>query len=277
MFVNFRHLSLDVALGALLSGAMAAWLLESKMPPAWWYILPACVWVIYTTDHLLDAKRLGGGAAAPRRIFHQDHFPVLSILDCFILSSLPFISIFFLPPSLIVLGFSLTLFILFYFVMVHWLRHVWPIFFQKEVLVACVFSMGVWGGPFLLATHSIGITEIGLFAAFLLTAFLNLILFSTYESEIDHQEAQRSLVNMLGGGKSDGLIRICFLVILAVAGTIVSMNFLNKQGITALALIIMNILLLILFLFPHQLQKNERYRWIGDGVFLIPGFTLLLV
>src|SRR5258708_19860438 len=67
-------LSIDVVAGAVVSGLFIARILQVHILPWGLAVLGLTVWVIYTTDHLLDARRLGAPAATARHRFHQSHF-----------------------------------------------------------------------------------------------------------------------------------------------------------------------------------------------------------
>ena len=70
-------LSLDVAVGAMISALFFARILTVSIFPADIVCLGLTVWMIYTVDHLFDARRIKGTASTERHRFHQDHFGVL--------------------------------------------------------------------------------------------------------------------------------------------------------------------------------------------------------
>jgi hypothetical protein len=70
-------LSIDVAGGAVCSALFFAYLLNVRILPYGVIALGLSVWIIYTVDHLLDAKKIKAPAATARHRFHQDNFKVL--------------------------------------------------------------------------------------------------------------------------------------------------------------------------------------------------------
>ncbi|HEX8061295.1 MAG TPA: hypothetical protein VF473_10190, partial [Cyclobacteriaceae bacterium] len=52
---TFNLLSLDVALGAVISAAFLGRILNVHILPQGYVLLGIIVWLIYTADHLLDA------------------------------------------------------------------------------------------------------------------------------------------------------------------------------------------------------------------------------
>ena len=100
-----QFLSLDVVLGALFTGMMAAKLLNCPLPLAWWIGFPLSVWIFYTADHLMDAYRLGAQAHTDRHLFHYTYFRFP--FDLMVCLGALFISvghIFMAPLSLFLLG-----------------------------------------------------------------------------------------------------------------------------------------------------------------------------
>src|SRR6478736_436347 len=73
-------LSLDVAGGAVICALFFAQLLKVNLFPQGLAALGLAVWIVYTGDHLLDAKRLREQASTFRHGFHQQHFKLLAVL-----------------------------------------------------------------------------------------------------------------------------------------------------------------------------------------------------
>src|SRR5690606_1730538 len=74
-YVNI--LSLDVAAGAVIGSAFFAHLFGAHVAPIVYVALALTVWVVYTLDHLRDARSIPGVAATDRHRFHQQYFKVL--------------------------------------------------------------------------------------------------------------------------------------------------------------------------------------------------------
>src|SRR5687768_5623813 len=73
-------LSIDIALGAMICSRFLALLLDVAPRPYAMASLGLTVWIIYTADHLLDARRVRGAASTERHRFHQRHFTMLSVV-----------------------------------------------------------------------------------------------------------------------------------------------------------------------------------------------------
>ncbi len=55
-----------MALAALGGGVMATRVTGALMPRTFYLLLPLSVWVVYTPDHLLDARRQAAPPPTPR-------------------------------------------------------------------------------------------------------------------------------------------------------------------------------------------------------------------
>src|SRR6218665_3126042 len=129
-------LSLDVAGGAVVCALFFARLFGVTILPQGLLSLGLAVWIIYTTDHLLDAWRLKKEASTMRHRFHQRHFRVLFILLC-VASSVELVLILFLRKSVFYGGLYLSGGVIFYILINRWLKYF------KEVTAALLYSAGV--------------------------------------------------------------------------------------------------------------------------------------
>jgi 1,4-dihydroxy-2-naphthoate octaprenyltransferase len=111
--------------------------------------------------------------------------------------------------------------------------------------------------------------------AFGLLALQNLLLFSLFEEEEDFRQGQRSMVIYLGHRSIKRLLMLLFCsfsILIFVAWQHCSHPF-EKQVV--IMLILMSAILLMLLAFPGYFVRYKRYRWLGDGVFLLPVWLLL--
>jgi hypothetical protein len=72
-------LSIDVAVGAVCSSVWFAIMFGVKPGGVAFTALGLTVWLIYTLDHLMDARTIKNKATAKRYQFHQQHFSILGI------------------------------------------------------------------------------------------------------------------------------------------------------------------------------------------------------
>ncbi|MFK7922554.1 MAG: hypothetical protein AB8H47_11395 [Bacteroidia bacterium] len=276
-YAFLQLLSIDVILGALFSGMMVAKLLVVQMPSYWYWVLPLSVWVIYTTDHLMDARRLKDKAHTPRHLFHFQYSKWIvviwggSILLCTLY--VPWI----ISTEILYFGIGMGGLVLVHLALV-WIigdRIAW--FLHKELGVGAIYAAGVWGGPLALYADIIPLWAWMMGIQFFLLALLNLLTFSTYERETDALDQHTSFVRAIGEGRTRLLIVLLAMLIIGL-GIYVSLiteppSFLwAVQAVYALMLGI----LLWVFFDEKRFRFAERYRLWGDAVFMLPILTLLV-
>ena len=268
-YTPIQILSIDVVLGALLTGNMGAKLLEIDMPWSWWVVFPVSIWVFYTGDHLLDAYRLGSKAHTLR---HQFHFRYFSILCGVVLGLLLLVGVvsFFAPSPLLRLGFFLGCLGIVHLGLSFVLQNTISKWLQKELGVALIYTLGVWGGPAMLYPDNLPIPYLVIACQFFFLALINLLLFSLYEIETDTLDGHTSFVRAIGKESAKRWVMgisfaICLLTFWLIPRIWPDYKWLFSQGIS---LGIGTIFLFILF-FPNWFKEKNRYRFWGDGAFLM--------
>src|SRR5688572_24614318 len=87
MYRIIRHLSIDVAIGASSMMGLVAAFLGVDVDSIYYFLLFLITWLIYTTDHLMDARSIPHDANTARHRFHQTYYkPILTaaILGIFV-------------------------------------------------------------------------------------------------------------------------------------------------------------------------------------------------
>ncbi len=255
-------LSIDVALGAVCSGIFFAYILQADITPYSLISLGLSVWIIYTADHLLDAKKINTSATTNRHRFHQQHFKGLSV-SVVLATCINAVLLFFIRRPALITGIVLVILVILYLLIQHSLK------FLKEMFVAVVYTAGV-----LLPA----MTNTQVFwkdwnwmviIQFALLAFLNLIIFSWFDYENDVQDKRVSFVTIFG--KKTSQIFIYLLFVLSIILWILDFSFLIETAIFSG----MNILLFIMICFHSYFSQNDRYRILGDAIFFLPLLILL--
>ncbi len=269
---RIHWLNLDVVAGAVLSAAAGSKLPDGRGEINYWALLSLgfTTWFIYTLDRLLDIRR----KPVPNTPRHQFHVKNASILwKATITTGVLAAAITpFLPLSLIRWGLILTGVVALYLFMVNRLGLKSKWYFLKEPITALVYMGGVWGVAF---ANKADITwqDKSLAVMFGLIAFQNLLLFSWMET----QEGKLSSPNFASIFR-EGLPKIVnFLILAALLTLFLSINLteiLPYQRRFAFTEILMSLALLKIRYDSEFFLKNQRYRWIGDGVFL---FSLWLL
>lgn len=265
-------LSLDVVFGAMLCNVMVFKLMHiSQIPWIQISVFGATVWVIYLFDHLWDVKNLSIKPKIERRLFFYNNFNIIGLLVILLLLITFITSILFLPTKTIYFGTFTGLFVAFYLIIVHLkgslLLQKW---FHKEVLVGILYGVGVWGSAMIFADR-IEMEHFLLLTNFILVAFLNLLIFSFYEIEEDIQQEQISMVLFMGKNTSKKTFLILLILIMILGGIIISISQQRDVQNWVFLEWSMASILFLLTLFPDYFKKNDAYRILGDGVFILPG------
>ena len=256
-------LSLDVAAGAMISALFFARLFDVVILPQGLASLGIAVWIIYTIDHLLDARRLNQAASTARHRFHQHHFKLLSLL--LIIASLgELILIFFLRKPIFYGGLWLGLGVVIYVLINRWLTYF------KEVAGALLYSSGVLLPAFSLRQSPFLLHDKLMITQFVLIALINLVLFSWMDYEKDLKDRHRSLITHLSKKSGAGILVFLFLLVASFG----AFTFPVYQKET-LIFIMMAFFLLLIFLFPAYFKEEERFRFLGDAIFFIPAIALI--
>lgn len=264
-----RWLSLDVVAGgvifSLAIGKVAGVELHWSIPAA----LGCCIWLIYTLDHLIDGNSLDRHPSMDRHAFHQKYrkniFIFFLLVACVGLRLL-----FFLPYETLIYGCVLLGLVGLYFLSI-WL---FKVYFAKEFFIAILYTCGVYLGCFSLYDR-LDTSIFLFFGQTVLLASVNLLLFSYYEVGHDTQDGHQSWATHFGVVRTLRHL-LALIVLLAILITITCLMGLSlDQWILQIIFVVMFILLTMIYIFPPWFKQAERFRWIGDSVFLLPGIIFL--
>ncbi|MGE5176173.1 MAG: hypothetical protein ACM3JJ_07320, partial [Hyphomicrobiales bacterium] len=183
-----------MVLGGVAGGALAVWSTGARPPAAWWAILAAAIWVVYTADHLLDAARIGPGATSPRYRFHLRHARSLEAALVLVAAACGVAALVALPRAVFVGGLVLVAFSTVHLVVAQSRARRWV---PKELSVAAVYTAGIWLAPLVLATRrSAWIAWIA--GLHFLGVLLNLGMYAILEEPIDREEDSASVSRTIG-------------------------------------------------------------------------------
>lgn len=261
-FIN--HFSIDVAIGAVISSMFFAKVFGVLIDWQVLVLLGLVVWLIYTFDHLQDAKSLKTRAKTKRHRLHQDYYQILSVMMVIGLL-VAAVLVFFIPLNTLAWGASLFCLVAAYFICIHFLkvrvRH------YKEVIIAILYTAGIVL-PVLSIYEGVVTTEnLLIMLEFVLLAFTNLLIFSLIERDVDSKQEFPSIVLNMGVKKVGKLLNALIFVHLII---LIIIFFLKPSVEIPLIFVAMAVLLYITILFIRKTRENILYRIIGDGVFLLP-------
>jgi 4-hydroxybenzoate polyprenyltransferase len=262
-FLNI--LSLDVAAGAVICASFFARLIDVKILPQGLWSLGLTVWIIYTTDHLLDAKKLDREASTSRHRFHQRHFSSILLFLCAAVL-IDITQVYFIRSIVFTAGLGLAFLVLIYFLVQQ------RIGFLKELLGALLYTAGILLVPMSIKTQVPSWVAL-LIIQFGITAWVNLLLFSWIDQEKDEKDKHHSFSTAFGHKAAKLILGLLFLAngVLSIAQVILFHSNLWAQ----VTLIAMNVFLLVIFFRKEFFERNDRYRLLGDAVFLMPLVFLL--
>lgn len=274
-YARMRLLSLDVMAGALGGGWMVSLWLGHEMNWAFYVVLPLAVWLIYTLDHLLDARRLKEKASTPRHQFHYRHFKPLAVAVGVLGVACLSLALLFLGEQGVYFGLGMGGLVLLHLLLVKVVGDKTSPWLIKESGVAMVYCAGIWGLP-ALETEAWTEPELWVaFGQFFLLALVNLLEFSLYERAIDEADGHSSFVRAIG---ERGTRRLIYVLLALFAGGFIwfASQATGEWLILQIVLGLMAAILLALVAVPGWFGESERYRSWGDGAFLLPFIYPLL-
>lgn len=258
-------LSIDVALGAVCSGAWFAKYFDVQLRPYALIALGLTVWIIYTADHLLDAHKVKNEASTLRHKFHQTYFKTLVaflVLACL----LDFALLFFIRPQVLHAGVVLICIVAVYLLLNRWMSYI------KEIAVAVLYCGGVMLPALSLETSGISTRHVIVIVCFFLTALINILMFSWFDFESDVRDGNNSFAVKFGKTFTKRFISILFVLQVALLLALSS----GGDFTTLLMFATMNGILYLIFAASSRFNRLEYYRLAGDAVFLIPTVFLAI-
>ncbi|HET9486105.1 MAG TPA: hypothetical protein VFO54_01650 [Chryseosolibacter sp.] len=263
LYQYINILSLDVVAGAVISTLFFARVLHVTVSHYVLTALALTVWIIYTIDHLRDARAIRNTALTDRHRFHQKHFKAILTALIFVLvvdSAL----ILFVPYRVLLFGLFLWSVVLAYLILQRYLK------FFKEFFVALLYTAGILLPVFSSTTSNLEFIHFILIGKFFITALMNLLLFSLFDYKDDRHQKQHSFVTWFGPASTR--LGILFLGLLNISSGLFLWSFDPR---VAMIFISMNLMLLAILFLKKQLVANNYYRILGDSVFFFPVFYLL--
>jgi 4-hydroxybenzoate polyprenyltransferase len=163
-----------------------------------------------------------------------------------------------------------------HFILLNFLAKVSP-YVQKELGIALVYSIGIALPAFSLSPFSFTLPIWIILLQVFLLAYINLIEFSLFEVKEDVEEGQISIARILGVRKTAYIIKVLLLINFLIALINLTLNFTYQIFIAEIILIVMNSSLFCIYWQQEKLRINERYRIVGDAIFILPGLLYFLM
>ena len=262
-YVNI--LSIDTALGAVVSAMFFGKLIAANI---WIYgkvALGLTVWIIYTADHLLDAKKVKSVASSERHRFHQQYFKLL-LITMIVAVVIDLIMVSYMRKSLLHYGLVLSVVVALYLVISKYLKML------KEIFIASIYTVGVMLPALADREHLMDQWHVLFMFNFFLIAVANLLIFSWFDVKTDQADGHPSFVTFYGRQKTKTIVYGIFAAFLALSVYLVF----GTYDIMPVAILALMMLTLILILRYNEIfSQQDRFRYAGDFVFFLPGIYLL--
>lgn len=260
----FQALSLDIVIGAVVCSIAISTYYHVSVSYSAIACLAIAVWLIYTLDHLLDAKKIAGKPTTFRHQFHKQFKKPL--VACTILVTVLGATIAcYLPPVILYNGLIGIVLTFVYFLLLQK-----KTFWQKEICIAIGYTWGILLAPICLYQGTLSLLQLILIPKIFLIVFANLLIFSWFDVLKDKQDGHKSMVIHWGIKHTERIISLILRIEILLA---ILTFFLNPKPTTFMMqglLLLMLGLLLFIFKKHYFFRKNDIYRVIGDGVFYLP-------
>ena len=262
-----QNLSLDITAGAVISCWFICDFLGVATSVPMLSGLGMAIWLIYTADHILDARKATGEIVNPRHAFHRKYQkPVVGI--AVLVFVIGVYNAFQLPLKTIYYGLVLVGLSGLYFVYLK--TSITQRF--KESFAALVYTAGLFAGPLSLVPELNWDMAI-LAGFFFLLAYANLLVLPLFEKEIDEQQGVVSIATRQG---DFGVTFFFYVTVMLITlGAVLVVRFSDAFGYAPFLFILMSWSLFALISKPAFFHKYQLYRIVGDGIFFLPGLLLL--
>jgi 4-hydroxybenzoate polyprenyltransferase len=249
-------------LGSVCGALMFAKMLQVTLLPYGVAALALSVWIIYTIDHLLDARNVQGSASTTRHRFHQHHFKTL-LATLLVAIAVVIVLLFFIRVQVLHGGLMLIGAVAIYLLLHRYLK------IPKEMLISILYTCGVLLPSFMVTSLSFQEMPYTIVLMFMLSALTNLLVFSWYDYEKDKRDGFRSIAITIGKSRTQIMVWLIGLIALVLV-------MLATDGIAATIIFSVILIQLVLISFPLFFARQESYRLIGDAAFMLPLLYLLL-
>jgi 4-hydroxybenzoate polyprenyltransferase len=269
-----RILSLDILAGVICGYTFASIILGCECPPLTPVILGATIWLIYTLDHLLDARALKGQSGKPAYRWHYENrkilWPVLLVGGL----ATAGLSLAFLPARVLIFGCVMVCLVLIYTLVQQGMLGSRATYLFKEGWISIIYTAGIWGVPLLSQKSDPGIPVALTIFIYGLLVLINVLIYSYHDFHTDGLESQQTMATIAGRKTTAHLLRLLILSALVL----LLVTFLNiddpLMGKVYIILLGMTSLLGGILAFPQFFSKRDRYGILADAVFFLPGLLI---
>lgn len=267
-----RAFSLDVVAGAAISARWISDFFNAQISSSTILALSLTVWLIYTIDHLLDARKVRSQTALFRHLVHQKNAPYLIGLAAIALMMLVY-TMQFLSREILAYGIVLGIVVVAYLIFVHFIRK--KPYWGKEWFISVVYATGICL-PTFASLGSLNFILGYFWLQLFILASINLLLFNMFEYKQDKLQGFNSFATVWGFDFTRKVILFLFLIF-TIIWSLAFLEFKQQDFLDYQAIFIfMGSVLAIVLSKETTLKEEEWYRVIGDIVFVLPLIELLI-
>ena len=269
-----RILSLDILAGVFCSYHFARLILDCDCPPLTPVILCLTVWLIYTLDHLLDARSLKENSIKPVYRWHWDHrsilWPVLLAVGLVTIG----LSLVYLPTGILIFGGITGCLVVLYTIAHQEKPGTDRKYLFKEFWISILYTAGIWGVPLISKGSIPDISVLPAIVIFLMLVLVNVLLYSLHDYYKDRKESQHTMATRFGKETTSHLLRLLILsaLILILAAFLIP----DAQGLGKVYIILLSMTFVLggILIFPRFFGRHERFGILADSVFMLPGLLV---
>ncbi len=257
-----RLFSLDIVAGAIAALVFSASVLGIDLHRSYYTIMALTVWLIYTTDHLMDGSRTHGKSESEiRNFFYNYKIPIILVFLVILILDFRLI-VYRLDEKVVQFGMGVGIATVLYLLMNRYYDGAQKWLFIKELWIAIIYTLAIWGGTVILAGDTLNTTQFMIIASFGLIIFGNVLLYSIFERELDAQENNKSLVRDFGLPVTLNITVFALAVSILIA--LSAYLFMGASLIHILPLILISVTMLMIISFPGHFSKRKMYGIIAD-------------
>ena len=273
----FCNLSLDVAFGVFFSLLSLSVCFKNDIPFIAFYLVPACTWIIYLFDHVLDVIRNKNEYPSPRHRFIRNNLwqMILAISFISLVVAIYFVTHF--NFLLFVCGLIMLVLVLVHFILVQINPQIKSILNNKEFAVAFIYASGIYIlfiVDSIVSMNNIWIISLCYFI-FVCVSFINLLMVSLIENNYDVQMQNSSLVTAISLKRAQILFYIVILLVLVLGSVL--LTFTNGSvRFLIIIYMLMAVLHFYIYMKKNKLTNYLAYRKIGELIFWLPAIVYFI-
>jgi hypothetical protein len=175
------------------------------------------------------------------------------------------ILLFFMRTPVLLYGWMLAFVVAIYLLIQRYLKGL------KELFIAGLYTCGVLLPSLPVTNIEVRPFHAALIFQFVLTALINLWIFSWFDRDKDIADQQQSFATVFGKEFTTVCVYIVSFINIAISIYFLLVGYGDREAVVSLLL--MNLLLMVVF--TASTTRHDAYRLLGDAVFFVPAFYLI--